>query len=282
MLCVCGRVWGVVYRGDPVSLGGVAFRTHVMDFDSSAVDGLVGMRETGVKYLTGPVVSGLFGVDPRLLGLEANLPTKLEEVAAGPAGELAGLSRGDKGIRVRVGEGLRPDLLGVLQDGRLLWVEVKNLDRLEKYPPAESDINYHKLMSEFAAVADRARHLLNFIKEVGPSKASACIASVVAAFAGAGASGGGVSSAFVFDPVFKMPELAGRDAKVVFVMVFFRGGRAVIYDAEVTLGMLGDESFLKNLFVNAVAAFGSVEKRERVAELQELVDEYIRVLPLPR
>jgi len=210
-----------VYRGDPVSLGGVAFRTHVMDFDSSAVDGLVGMRETGVKYLMGPVVSGLFGVDPRLLSLEVGLPTEFVEVAAGSTGELAGLRRNDRGVRIYVGEGLRPDLLGVLQDGRLLWVEVKNLDRLEKYPPAENDAEYKNLKSEFVVVAERARHILRLIDEVGPSRASAYLASVVAAFAGAGASGGGVSSAFVFEPVFKIPELSKKEKTgVVFVVVF--------------------------------------------------------------
>ena len=114
MLCVCGRVWGVVYRGDPVSLGGVAFRTHVMDFDSSAVDGLVGMRETGVKYLMGPVVSGLFGVDPRLLSLEVGLPTEFVEVAAGSAGELAGLRRNDRCVRIYEGEGPSFTVRGVL------------------------------------------------------------------------------------------------------------------------------------------------------------------------
>jgi hypothetical protein len=91
------------------------------------------------------------------------------------------------------------------------------------------------LKSEFLAVADRAQRLLAFIKDVGPSRASAILASVVAAFAGAGASGGGAASAFVFSPVFTMPKLSGKDAEVVFVIVLFRGGRAVIYDAEVLL-----------------------------------------------
>lgn len=56
----------------------------------------------------------------------------------------------------------------------------------------------------------------------------------------------------------------------------------MIYNAEVTLGKLTDEGFLESLFIDAVAAFGSVEKRGRVAELQKLVDVYMRVLPLPR
>jgi len=87
-------------------------------------------------------------------------------------------------------------------------------------------------------------------------------------------------SAFAFSPVFTMPELSGRDAKVVFVVVLFRGGRAVIYDAEVTLGSLADESFLGRVFDDAVAAFGTVEKVERAADLQELVEAYVQALPL--
>ena len=272
---------GIVYRGNDVSLGGVAFRTHVMDFDSSAVDGLVDMRETGVKYLVGPAISGLLGADPRMLGFEVGLPTGFGSVTAGSYGALTGLGPNSKGLQIYVGTGPRPDLLGVLPTGRLLWVEVKNLDRLPKYPP-EGDLDYLALKSEFLAVADRAQRLLAFIKDVGPSRASASLASVVAAFAGAGASGGGVSSAFVFSPVFTMPVLSGKDTKVVFVVVLFRGGRAVIYDAEVTLGSLADESFLGRIFDDAVAAFGSVEKVEKAADVQELVEAYVQALPLPK
>jgi hypothetical protein len=104
----------------------------------------------------------------------------------------------------------------------------------------------------------------------------------VAAFAGAGAGGGGVASAFAFSPVFTMPELSGKDTKVVFVIVLFRGGRAVIYDAEVTLGSLADKSFLGRVFDDAVAAFGSVEKIGSVADMQELVEAYVQALPLPK
>jgi hypothetical protein len=57
---------------------------------------------------------------------------------------------------------------------------------------------------------------------------------------------------------------------------------AVIYDAEVTLGRLADESFLGRVFDDAVAAFGSVEKVERAADLQELVEAYVQALPLPK
>ncbi len=71
-----------------------------------------------------------------------NLPVRFEEVAAGSHGELAGLRRDDKGVRILLGEGPRPDLLGILQDGRLLWVGVKNLDRLSQYQPAWGDSNY--------------------------------------------------------------------------------------------------------------------------------------------
>ena len=272
---------GIIYRGNDVSLGGVAFRTHVMDFDSSAVDGLVDMRETGVKYLMGPVISGLLGADPRMLGFEVGLPTGFRDVTAGPYGALAGLGPNSRGLQIYVGTGPRPDLLGVLHDGRLLWVEVKNLDRLPKYPP-EGDLDYLALKSEFLAIADRAQRLLAFIKDVGPSRASASLASVVAAFAGAGASGGGVSSAFVFSPVFTMPVLSNKDTKVVFAVVLFRGGRAVIYDAEVTLGRLADKSFLGRVFDDAVAAFGSVEKVKRAADLQELVETYVQALSLPK
>jgi hypothetical protein len=113
---------GVVYSGNDVSLGGVAFRTHVMDFDSSAVDGLVDMRETGVKYLMGPVISGLLGADPRMLGFEVGLPTGFGDVIAGSYGALAGLEPNSKGLRIYVGTGPRPDLLGVMPIGRLLWV----------------------------------------------------------------------------------------------------------------------------------------------------------------
>ena len=59
----------------------------------------------------------------------------------------------------------------------------------------------------------------------------------MAAFAGAGATGERVSSTFVFDPVFIMPDLSKREkTEIVFVAVFFHGGRAVVYDAEVALG----------------------------------------------
>jgi hypothetical protein len=79
-----------------------------------------------------------------------------------------------------------------------------------------------------------------------------------------------------------MSELSGRDAKVVFVVVLFRGGRAVIYDAEVALGSLADKSFLGRIFDDAVAAFGSVEKVEKAADVQELVEAYVQALPLPK
>lgn|GEM_PF-4095422 len=70
----------------------------------------------------------------------------------------------------------------------------------------------------------------------------------MAAFAGAGATGERVSSTFVFDPVFIMPDLSKREkTEIVFVAVFFHGGRAVVYDAEVALGVLADESFLEKL-----------------------------------
>jgi hypothetical protein len=56
----------------------------------------------------------------------------------------------------------------------------------------------------------------------------------------------------------------------------------VIYDAEVTLGRLADKSFLGRVFDDAVAAFGSMEKVKRAADLQELVETYVQALSLPK
>jgi hypothetical protein len=273
---------GVVYRGGDVVIGGRVFKTYVIDFDSSVVDRMVTMRETGVKYLMASVVSGLYGVDPRMLGIEVGLPSGFNVVRAGQYGTLLGLSPLDEGLQIYVGEGPRPDLLGVLPDGRLLWVEVKNLDRLSTYPPSPNDLDYWTLRSEFLAVSDRARHLLGLIRKEGASRVSAALASSISAFAGAGASGGGVSSAFVFDPVFVLPELSGRSTRISFVLVLFRSGRIVMYNAEVSLGDLANRDFLGRLFDDAVAVFGSVDKREQVAALGALVEEYVQRLPLPR
>ncbi|MGC9052116.1 MAG: hypothetical protein ACP5J3_14450, partial [Pyrobaculum sp.] len=79
---------GVVYRGGDVVIGGRVFKTYVIDFDSSVVDRMVTMRETGVKYLMASVVSGLYGVDPRMLGIEVGLPSGFNVVRAGQYGTL--------------------------------------------------------------------------------------------------------------------------------------------------------------------------------------------------
>ncbi|MEM1568683.1 MAG: hypothetical protein QXI84_09395 [Thermofilaceae archaeon] len=223
---------------------------------------------------------------PQLLGFEVNIPAATREVVISQLVE--GLNAGDKGLQVLLvgaGQGERVDLLGVLEDGRLIWVEVKNLDRLPSYPPPPNDVNYNALRREYVRVSERAEALISFLKNAegvrgSPERASAVLASLVLAFSGAGPSGCEtrcVSSVFVMPPVYKFPKVSGAIERtpVVFVSAFFREGRLVIYSAEFTLGELTDAARLGEFFDGFVKSFGSVKKASVVEDLQNIAEAYL-------
>ena len=97
---------------------------YIKDFDRSHIDAVGAFPETFYKYLSAALVPEVVGVSPAAVGAEVTLPAVFEK-----RWDLVADSAFEKTAFVpSCSEGLRVDILGILDDGRLLIGEVKNME----------------------------------------------------------------------------------------------------------------------------------------------------------
>jgi len=95
------------------------------DFDRSLIDTVEAYPETFYKYLSTALMPVVVGVNPAAVGAEVTLPAVFDKrwdlvIADAAFGKTAFVSLRSEGFRVGI--------LGVLDDGRLLIGEVKNME----------------------------------------------------------------------------------------------------------------------------------------------------------
>ena len=144
-------------------------------------------------------------------------------------------------------------LLGVLDDGRLLMGEVKNMGGVGG-----------PVGLKLGGVAERA-------KVLGLRDNSALLSALV--YNGGGLPGGGkVSSSFMADQVLIFPvrKIFGRGG-VKFVVVAAGARRAVVFVYDVSLDQLQGRGFLDRVAEEVFYGFKLAEARDRLYSIDEAV-----------
>jgi len=200
-------------------------------------------------------MSEVVGVSPAAVGAEVTLPAVFDKrwkwdlvIADAAFGKTVF-------VPLRSG-GLRVDILGVLDDGRLLMGEVKNMEGVGG--PADLGPG---------DVAERARVLGDLLRDN-----SALLSALV--YNGGGLPGGGkVSSSFMASQVLMFPDLRKifGQGGVKFVVVAAGARRAVVFVYDVSLDQLQDRGFLDRMAEEVFYGFKLAETRERLYGIDEAV-----------
>jgi len=151
-------------------------------------------------------------------------------------------------------EGLRVDILGTLDDGRLLMGEVKNMENVGR-PVKLGD------------VAERAKVLGDLLRD------NSALLSALVYNGGRLPGGGKVSSSFMASQVLIFPDLGKifGQGGVEFVVVAADARRAVVFVYDVSLDQLQDRGFLDRVAVEVFYGFKLAEARERLYSIDEAV-----------
>ena len=155
-------------------------------------------------------------------------------------------------------EGFRVDVLGVLDDGRLLMGEVKNMGGVGG--PADLGLG---------DVAERAKVLGDLLRDN-----SALLSALVSVYNGGRLPGGGkVSSSFMASQVLIFPDLRKifGQGGVKFVVVAADARRAVVFVYDVSLDQLQDRGFLDRVAEEVFYGFKLAEARVRLYGIDEAV-----------
>ena len=155
-------------------------------------------------------------------------------------------------------EGLRVDILGILDDGRLLIGEVKNMERVGSST---------RLKDELGDVAERARVLGDLLRD------NSALLSALVYNGGRLPGGGKVSSSFMADQVLIFPDqskIFGQGG-VKFVVVAADARRAVVFVYDVSLNQLQNRGFLDRVAEEVFYGFKLAEARDRLYSIDEAV-----------
>jgi len=153
---------------------------------------------------------------------------------------------------------LRVDILGILDDGRLLIGEVKKMKGVD----GPTDLR-------LGDVAKRARVLRDLLRDN-----SALLSALVSVYNGGRLPGGGkVSSSFMADQVLMFPDLRKifGQGGVKFVVVAADARRAVVFVHDVSLDQLQGRGFLDRVAEEVFYGFKLAEARERLYSIDEAV-----------
>ncbi|MGC9051424.1 hypothetical protein [Pyrobaculum sp.] len=244
-----GDVYRGVYRNREV---------YVLSYGSSLY-ALEGKPETFYKYLSAALMPEIAGVNPAAVGAEVTLPAVYRDGRWVWDVAISETAFGRKTAFIPLSPtGYRLDILGVLDDGRLLIGEVKNMEGLGG--PADL---------ELSKVADRAAVLADLLRDN-----AALLSALVSVYNGGRLPGGGrVSSSFMASQVLIFPDLKKIFAPggVRFVVVAADAKRAVVFTYDVSLDQLRDVSFLKRVAEEVYYGFREAEARERLYGIGEAV-----------
>ncbi|MFZ8837685.1 MAG: hypothetical protein ACO2PM_01870 [Pyrobaculum sp.] len=208
---------------------------------------VVGKEEAIYKYVSTAVLPRLepLNLKPWALGAEVTLPV----VKSGTKYLLtkgSGVYQSDFGARTLFisleAKGLRFDILGISNDGRLVIGEVKNMKSV--YGPSELELE---------EMADRVEMLYALLRgdvylgdrRISAEEGAALVGALVSVFNGGRLSGGGrVSSSFSAEPVVLIPDYR-KETK--FVLVLADREFAAVFIYEVPLAQLLDRGFLRRV-----------------------------------
>ncbi len=193
------------------------------------------------------------GVSPAAVGAEVTLPAVFDKrwdlvIADTAFGKTAFVPLRSEGLRV--------DILGILDDGRLLIGEVKNME----YVRSSADLG-------LGDVAERARVLGDLLRDN-----SALLGALV--YNGGRLPGGGkVSSSFMASQVLMFPDLRKifGQGGVKFVVVAADAKKAVVFVYDVSLDQLQDRGFLDRVAEEVFYGFKLAEARDRLYGIDEAV-----------
>ena len=159
---------------------------YIKDFDRSLIDAVEAYPETFYKFLSTGLMPEVVGVNPAAVGAEVALPAVFDK-----RWDLVADSAFGKTAFVPLRSNLRVDILGVLDVGRLLMGEVKNMENVGG--PADLWLG---------GVAERARVLRDLLRDN-----SALLSALVSVYNGGRLPGGGkVSSSFMASQVLMFPD----------------------------------------------------------------------------
>lgn len=192
------------------------------------------------------------GVNPAAVGAEFALPAVFDKrwdlvIADTAFGKTAFVPLCSEGFRI----------LGVLDDGRLLIGEVKNMEGVGG--PADLGLG---------DVAERAKVLGDLLRDN-----SALLSALVSVYNGGRLPGGGkVSSSFMASQVLIFPvrKIFGQGG-VKFVVVAADARRAVVFVYDVSLDQLQDRGFLDRVAEEVFYGFKLAEARVRLYSIDEAV-----------
>ncbi|NAZ35043.1 MAG: hypothetical protein GU356_12330 [Pyrobaculum sp.] len=192
------------------------------------------------------------GVNPAAVGAEFALPAVFDKrwdlvIADTAFGKTAFVPLCSEGFRI----------LGVLDDGRLLIGEVKNMEGVGG--PADLGLG---------DVAERAKVLGDLLRDN-----SALLSALVSVYNGGRLPGGGkVSSSFMASQVLIFPvrKIFGQGG-VKFVVVAADARRAVVFVYDVSLDQLQDRGFLDRVADEVFYGFKLAEARVRLYSIDEAV-----------
>jgi len=245
---------GDIYRG--------VYKDHELyiinyDFDRSLIDTVGAYPETFYKYLSTALMPEIVGVNPAAVGAEVTLPAVFDKRWRWDL-VIADTAFGKTAFVPLRSEGFRVDILGILDDGRLLIGEVKNMEDVG----GPVDL-------ELGDVAERAKVLGDLLRDN-----SALLSALVSVYNGGRLPGGGkVSSSFMASQVLMFPDLRKifGQGGVKFVVVAAGARRAVVFVYDVSLDQLQDRGFLDRVAEEVFYGFKLAEARERLYSIDEAV-----------
>jgi len=201
------------------------------------------------KYLSTALMPEVVGVNPAAVGAEVTLPDKRWDlvIADSAFGKTAF-------VPLRL-EGFRVDILGVLDDGRLLMGEVKNMEGVGG--PADLGLG---------DVAERSKVLGALLRD------NSALLSALVYNGGRLPGGGKVSGSFIVSQVLIFPvrKIFGQGG-VKFVVVAAGARRAVVFVYDVSLDQLQDRGFLDRVAEEVFYGFKLAEARDRLYSIDEAV-----------
>jgi len=195
------------------------------------------------------------GVNPAAVGAEVTLPAVFDERWRWDL-VITDIAFGKTAFVPLRSEGLRVDILGILDDGRLLIGEVKNMENVG----GPSGL-------KLGDVAERAKVLGDLLRD------NSALLSALVYNGGRLPGGGKVSSSFMASQVLIFPDLRKifGQGGVEFVVVAADARRAVVFVYDVSLGQLQDRGFLDRVAEEVFYGFKLAEARDCLYSIDEVV-----------